>query len=144
MTSYVRDGTVGPWAAEKLVCLEKYLSAYTTILRRRSDWCQGYFYVDAFAGAGRAKLRGTDDKQPPDPQLLFDNSETAADDDDKNQYIDGSPRVALSIKYPFTHYYFFEKDTERIAQLLDLQDVADGELKNECITGLLKEEWKKG
>lgn len=121
MTSYVQDGTVGSWAAEKLVCLEKYLSAYTTILRRQSDWCEGYFYVDAFAGAGRAKLRDTDDKKQPDTQLLFDISKTTANDDDKNQYIDGSPRVALGIKHPFTHYYFIEKDTERIAQLLDLQ-----------------------
>ena len=46
---------VGPWAEDKLECLRKYLAAYTTILRKQRF--KGYGYVDAFAGAGTAKIR---------------------------------------------------------------------------------------
>ena len=46
---------VGPWAEDKLECLREYLSAYTTILRKQRF--KGYVYVDAFAGAGTAKIR---------------------------------------------------------------------------------------
>ena len=47
---------VGPWAQEKLDCLRKYLHAYTTILSKQR-WPKGYFYIDAFAGTGRSKVR---------------------------------------------------------------------------------------
>jgi len=56
MTSYVTDGTVGPWAREKLDCLGKYLRAYTTILQKRS-WCKAFIYIDVFAGSGGAPIR---------------------------------------------------------------------------------------
>src|SRR5262252_8074405 len=52
-TSFVPE--VGPWAEAKLECLRKYLSAYTTILRKQRF--KGYVYVDAFPGAGTAKIR---------------------------------------------------------------------------------------
>ena len=52
-TSFVPE--VGPWAEDKLECLRRYLSAYTTILRKQRF--KGYVYVDAFAGAGTAKIR---------------------------------------------------------------------------------------
>lgn len=113
MTSYSTDGTVGPWAFEKLECLRRYLEEYTKILRKQ-EWCTGFLYIDAFAGAGRAPLRLDDEVDSP----LFPETEpVAAGDEDKQQYVDGSPRVALSIPYPFTKYYFIEKDEEKVQNL---------------------------
>ena len=108
---------VGPWAREKLTCLDKYLQAYTTILRKQKF--KGYFYVDAFAGSGSLKVR----KQEGDPaqQSLLEMAAYAADDTDKEQYISGSPRIALEIKHPFTHYVFIEKDDVRIGELRALK-----------------------
>ena len=94
MTSYNRDGRVGPWAGEKLEFLSKYLSAYTTILRKQ-DWCKGYLYIDAFAGAGKAEVRSSNRFELSAQDLLFDVSEFGREDADAQTYIDGSPYVAL-------------------------------------------------
>jgi len=91
---------VGPWAQDKLSRLGKYLSAYTTILKSQS-WIKGYFYVDALAGAGRSLLR----REGEEPREL----------------LDGSPRIALNIRFPFTNYIFVEKDAARVAILRSLQ-----------------------
>ena len=121
MTSYRRDGTVGPWASEKLNCLEKYLSAYTTILRKQS-WCHSYLYIDAFAGAGRAKLRQPDSEIQTNQVNLFANlPDEDLPDEESESYIDGSPRVALSIKHPFTKYIFIELNPDRASQLEELK-----------------------
>lgn len=111
------DMDVGPWAREKLDCLGKYLHAYTTILGRQNF--KGYFYVDAFAGPGSLKLRR---KAAHDlaQESLLELSEPAADDADENQYIDGSPRVALSLERPFTDYVFVEIDEARKRKLEQL------------------------
>jgi len=126
MTSYNRDGTVGPWATEKLSCLDKYLSAYTTVLRKQ-HWCDNYIYIDAFAGAGRARVRtsetSTDNVQV---SLLDDPDGEMSADEEAEAYIDGSPRVALGLEHPFTKYFFFEIDEERIAQLHELQSEFSG------------------
>ena len=108
---------VGPWAKEKLACLEKYLHAYTTIMRRQTF--KGYFYVDAFAGPGSLKVR----KQENDPaqQSLLEVAASGAEDEDEEQYIAGSPRVALEIEHPFTDYFFIEKDDSRIKTLHKLK-----------------------
>ena len=42
---------VGPWAKDKLARLRDYLNAYTRIMSKQA-WCQGYHYIDAFAGPG--------------------------------------------------------------------------------------------
>jgi three-Cys-motif partner protein len=84
---------VGRWALCKLSFLRHYLGAYTTIMKEQNRWCRGYHYVDANAGSGRPKLR------------------------DEEVYIDGSPRVALSIKHPFTSYTFIEQVPWRLQRL---------------------------
>ncbi len=90
-----RVDPVGPWAAEKHQLLDHYLSAYTTIMKGQS-WCRnGYHYIDAFAGTGRPMLR----------------------DAHEQRYIDGSPRIALSIENPFTTYSFIEMARWRVEQL---------------------------
>lgn len=125
MTSYVTDGTVGPWAKEKLECLGKYLHAYTTILRKQ-PWCEGFIYLDAFAGAGKAQLREYE-KQTDEAGNLLSVSEYAGEEEAETEtYVHGSPRVALSIQHPFTEYVFIEKNPKRIAELRGLQSEYEG------------------
>lgn len=87
---------IGPWSEDKLHLLRKYLEAYTGIMRGQS-WCRnGYHYIDAFAGTGKPRAR------------------------DEERYVDGSPRVALTIDHPFHTYTFIEKTPWRVEQLQDL------------------------
>jgi len=87
---------IGKWSEEKLGLLGKYLNAYTTIMKGQT-WCKnGYYYIDAFAGTGKPKAR------------------------DEDRYIDGSPIVALKVKYPFKGYIFIEKTDWRVERLKEL------------------------
>jgi three-Cys-motif partner protein len=95
------DDVIGPWSEDKLNLLRKYLEAYTTIMKDR-EWCTGYHYIDAFAGTGRPRAR------------------------DEEYYVDGSPRVALSIKWPFHSYTFIEKDPRRVEILHELEEEFSG------------------
>ena len=153
MTSYVTDGTVGPWAREKLECLGKYLHAYTTILRKQT-WCEGFIYLDAFAGAGKAQLRQYDKSEQENPLInvaeYINEEETEAE-----TYIQGSPRVALNIQYPFTEYVFIEKSAKRVSQLTDIRKeyadkrnitILEGDANEQIQTHLLSSNrynWKK-
>jgi len=116
MTSYVTDGTVGPWAREKLDCLDKYLRAYTTILQKQR-WCKAFIYIDVFAGSGKAPLRRYKN-QAADQHTLLDVADFVREQEQETEtYIHGSPKVALDIQIPFTEYIFIEKDTQRISEL---------------------------
>lgn len=108
MTSYKTDGTVGPWAKEKLKCLESYLDAYTKVFLNQG-WCKGTIFIDAFAGAGRAPLRKSGKKAEVTTQLLFDVSSYNYEDEEELTYVNGSPRVALGLKHMFDHYFFIEQ-----------------------------------
>lgn len=137
MTSYTKDGTVGPWAQEKLDLLEKYLAAYTKILSNQA-WCRGYFYIDAFAGAGHAKLRK---EQKPEPESetvpsLIDVGSFSVEDAGGSEYIDGSPTVALNIDKPFSKYIFIEKNPRRFNQLRDLKE----KFKNDRTIDIVQED----
>lgn len=109
---------VGPWASEKLDCLRKYLEAYTTILSRQQF--RGYFYIDAFAGPGSLKLR-QERAGGPGQRALLQVAEHATRDTGEEEYISGSPRVALELERPFTHYVFIELDPGRIEELESLR-----------------------
>ena len=109
----------GPWVREKLGCLEKYLSAYTTILRRQK-WVKGYFYIDAFAGSSNLKLRKETEEES-ETLYLLEPAEYTSEDSGTAEYIKGSPRVALGIRHPFTDYFFIEVDDERIKELEKLK-----------------------
>lgn len=91
-----RKDAVGPWATDKLDALRKYLDAYTTIMRKQAC-IRGYHYIDGFAGLSRWRIK------------------------DSEQFIDGSPRVALTAKHPFHSYTFIELDHERVQRLEKLQ-----------------------
>lgn len=134
MTSYVTDGTVGPWAEEKLECLRKYLHAYTTILKDQR-WCTGFLYVDAFAGGGEAPLRQYDALNAIEGTLF---SIAKYSDDlglEKGIYIQGSPQKALDLQFPFSEYIFIERNPERIKQLEGIKTKYDGKRKVSIIQG---------
>jgi len=79
------EDLVGKWSEAKLELLRKYLTGYVMVLRNQaSKGIRGYEYIDGFAGTGKPKSK------------------------DEERYIDGSPRVALSLSTPFTKYHFIE------------------------------------
>lgn len=83
---------VGPWAEHKLDVLGDYLKAYAIALSNQSF---RLVYIDAFAGSGSEKMRGS-------------NIEV------------GSPLYALEasrFSRGFDRYYFFEQDQGKIKEL---------------------------
>ena len=108
---------VGPWAADKLTKLGKYLTAYMTIMHKRR-WRT--VYIDAFAGAGIAKVRADN----VDSALL-----TSADYKQGEEYqriLDGSPKVALDLGHPFSTYVFVELNDARVEHLRKLESAYPG------------------
>lgn len=81
---------VGDWAEEKYRLVEMYASLFTTSMRARWDELA---YIDLFAGAGRAKIRGTD------------------------RIVAASPLLALGVLPRFDRYIFCEADQGRIQAL---------------------------
>lgn len=99
------EDVVGPWAIEKHHRLRAYLTEYTKILRKQ-PWCRGFEYIDAFAGSGSARIR------------------------DRDERIDGSPRIALDLPHPFSSYTFIETKQWRIDHLRRLQaDYPDRDIR---------------
>jgi three-Cys-motif partner protein len=79
------QSVVGPWAKDKLDRLAKYLHAYTVIMKDQS-WCEGYHYIDAFAGPGEHQIRQhrsaiRDDAQ----QALLDISGFGSEQEEQQQ-----------------------------------------------------------
>lgn len=116
MTSYRTDGTVGPWAREKLDRLKAYLDPYARILRTQNSWCEQVIYFDGFAGAGMAPLRASQVSETATP-LFQDSPEGMNEDEEYIEYVLGSPFVALSLDVPFTDYFFVEKNKAKAAEL---------------------------
>lgn len=87
---------IGAWSRKKLELLGKYLVAYTSIMNtpRVKNWCEGCFYIDAFAGS----------VTPYDKEM--------------QQYIDGSPRVALNTYPGFDGFDFMEIQPGRFSENL--------------------------
>lgn len=85
------------WTRAKLKLLGDYLNAYMTIMdaQRRKETIRRVVYIDAFAGPG----------------LYEDES------GDQEEYLKGSPFVALKISRRFDAYWFIEKDENRAQQL---------------------------
>ncbi|MBI2478877.1 MAG: three-Cys-motif partner protein TcmP, partial [Planctomycetia bacterium] len=110
------------WAADKLDRLGKYLSAYTTIMKDQS-WCEGFYYIDAFAGPGEHEVRKkSDDQSHTKTNPLLDVASYGQSQEEQRQFLAGSPRVALDIEHPFTGYVFVDRSSARVAQLEMLKD----------------------
>ena len=85
----------GQWTQEKLMILEKYLDAYTTVLKNKRF---NLVYIDAFAGTGQVIIKGNDT--------------------DEDKFINGSAQIAINIENrPFDEYIFVEKYFERCQKL---------------------------
>jgi len=94
--SYGREDIIGKWSLEKLELLHKYLAGYLKVLAKQA-WCRGYEYIDAFAGTGKPKTK------------------------DEQEYVDGSPRIALGLTPSFTQYHFIEQADWRVKKLEKLR-----------------------
>jgi len=96
-----RIDTIGKWSEEKLDLLQKYLSAYASIMsKQKKTWLKAYHYVDAFANSGQALAKG----------------------EDEERYIKGSPVRALQCEPPFDNYWFIERSLLRVKQLHALRE----------------------
>lgn len=71
----------GPWAADKLDYLVRYINAFETAMRNR--WAVRY-YIDLLSGPGKNRLR------------------------ESGKILLGSPLIALTTQHPFTHYMFVD------------------------------------
>jgi three-Cys-motif partner protein len=93
----VKLDKIGHWSLEKLNMLGEYLAAYVNILStdKVKQNCSEFHYIDAFAGAARHL------------------------DKETNEYIDGSPLVALKTLPPFKSFTFIEKDHGKIKNVLE-------------------------
>ncbi len=120
MSQGIADGTVGPWAREKLDALGLYLDFYTKVLKNQGAWCKSTTFVDAFAGAGTARVRRKTVDQSSEISL-FEAIDPVSADNEAEELIRGSPRVALDILNPFSRYVFVERDPGRAAALAQLR-----------------------
>jgi hypothetical protein len=79
-----RIDDIGSWTEYiKHDILRRQLPARRTVLYKHRHWFPGGdYYVDAFAGAGMARLR------------------------DEDRLVKGSPRIALELPHPFDRYWF--------------------------------------
>ncbi|MEQ8410208.1 MAG: three-Cys-motif partner protein TcmP [Erythrobacter sp.] len=91
----------GQHTRRKLDVVEKYLSAYVTVMKRQSF---RLFYVDGFAGSGSSQAKS---EAASDDPTLFPVSDV----------VEGSPLRALRIDPPFDHFLFIEKDPENLSSL---------------------------
>ena len=109
MANQAEPAEVGPWAKEKLDALGKYLGYYTTVLKNM-PWRT--LYVDAFAGGGTAVIRANHQKHSADSPLFGE-----ASDPEQQEFIQGSPRIALELSNPFSTYVFIDASGARVAEL---------------------------
>ena len=103
----------GDWTEQKLECVSKYLSAYTTIMNKHKDRFT-FAYIDAFAGTGYRKV-----------MLDEDINETMFPELDTQEIVNfrqGSVRNALEAQPPFNKYIFIEEDKENFSELEKLTE----------------------
>lgn len=132
MTRSPKPAEVGPWAKEKLEALAQYLNYYTTVLKNQ-PWRT--LYVDAFAGGGTAVIR-----RPPRELTTQRSLIEELDDPEQQEFINGSPRIALGLSNPFDTYVFIDSRGTRVSELEALQQ-AFGNTRNVHVRpGLAREQ----
>ena len=131
----------GDWTERKLVCVSKYLSAYTTIMNNYKDRFT-FAYIDAFAGTGYREI-----------MLDEDINETMFPELDTKEVVNfrqGSARNALEAQPPFYKYIFIEEDRENFSELKKLtEEFSDHNIEcirtdaNEYFRNVCGKSWKK-
>lgn len=81
----------GPWVAEKLDYLGRYIDVFETSMREK-PW-RSRNYIDLFAGPGKCYVK------------------------ESGKVYLGSPLLALTTTYPFTHYFFVDSNPQNIQAL---------------------------
>lgn len=133
----------GNWTTTKLEVLDKYLSAYATILKKTKYF--KFAYIDAFAGTGYIKDKSK--KQAKNEPTLIEY------DEDAQEYIKGSVKIALESEPKFDSYIFIELDEKKTKELeivienehLDLKKkiIIKNDDANKVIQELCSRSWKK-
>ena len=100
----------GQWTQDKLERVKRYLSAYTTALKKTPFTL---IYIDAFAGTGYRTIEKNPDRQG---FGFFDDI-----GDDVQTFHDGSAKLALQTEPGFAKYYFIEQDPAKCAELEKLK-----------------------
>ena len=110
----------GDWTEEKLECVRKYLSAYATIMRKKTF---RFAYIDGFAGTGY-RIRKPSKKSSQSTSKKSSQSIMFPEmcEPEVEEVLDGSPRVALEVKPPFHKYIFIEKNKTRFSELQQLKE----------------------
>lgn len=99
----------GPWVAEKLDYLERYINIFETSMRDKS-WRRRN-YIDLFSGPGKCIVDGT-----------------------RTVYL-GSPLLAVTTQYPFTNYYFVDQNRQNIEVLQERCSVSSISDQIESLVG---------
>jgi len=94
MVKKIFGDEIGSWTELKLDYIRRYLNAYSNILK--SGNYQEYYFIDGFASYGICRCRIS------------------------KKTIYGSPLIALSVKPPFTKYFFIELEEEKIIKLKEI------------------------
>jgi three-Cys-motif partner protein len=106
----IPQGFGGTWTEEKLERVRKYLFAYATIMNRQKF---RFAYIDAFAGTGYRTLEQNQSQLSKIFPEVFEQ--------DSQQFLDGSARIALQVRPRFGKYIFIERDLKRISELEKLK-----------------------
>ena len=116
----------GEWTLEKLDILQRYLDAYTTVLKNQPF---KLMYIDAFAGTGRITLLG--------------------DQAEVHSFVRGSAERAVRIDdKPFDKLIFVEKEPDRCAELESLRaaylgrDIRIEQSEANTFLNKLNEDWR--
>jgi len=112
---------IGYWSEIKHAIIREYASAYSKILSTRRNPTLHHVYIDAFAGPGQHFSK------------------------DKQEFVPGSPLIALAIDPPFKEYYLIDTDTEKVAELKRITQEKDNLhiLEGDCNEKLLEEVFPK-
>lgn len=105
--TYGEEGTIGQWSLVKLDILRTYLPAYQAACRRARD-C---YCIDAFAGKGEWRVRGTD------------------------RVVEGSPQIVLDYLGGFTQVFMIEMEAKRARELEYLKERSSHPSKVTVIVG---------
>ncbi len=90
MSKELKIDEVGYWTEIKLSILDKYAKPYNQILHANH---LKTIYIDAFAGAGHHRAKGSD------------------------RIVQGSPLRALNVQPPFNFFHFIDVDNARVQEL---------------------------
>ncbi|MBI4285929.1 MAG: three-Cys-motif partner protein TcmP [Chloroflexi bacterium] len=111
--------TIGYWSEIKLEIIREYAQQYSIILASQKNL--HHVYIDAFAGSGKHISRET------------------------QEFVSGSPQIALDIEPPFKEYFFIDIDGAKVARLREIvkNRPAAHVLEGDCNSRLLDDVFPK-